>query len=65
MTEITFVMFKTEVGLIQHKKTHSEEGWPHQCRYCPNSYKTFVGLLIHVYKKHSKVDDEDNNSKVK
>ena len=38
---------------------------PHQCPYCEKAYKSLQSLLTHVYSKHPKGDDNENNSKGK
>ena len=53
--------FKTETGLNNHKKTHSDEK-PHQCPHCKKAYKTLKPLRTHVYKEHQEEYQQSEES---
>ena len=57
------IAFKSEQALRNHMKSHSDEKL-HQCPYCKEAYKTNQNLQRHVFKKHPKEYQQENDPKV-
>ena len=53
--------YKTEKGLNQHKKTHSNQKL-HKCPHCEKAYKTLTPLRTHVYKEHPEKHQQSEES---